>query len=187
MAITFLMLSKEFMLDVVSSEDEHLRAKSLARRLRRQFQELDESGKKYYRVLMTLLQSYEMAQRDETLKSINTGADFATFLMAQHQLSQVEMASIAQVSKQHFNDFIKGRRPLPLRARQLLGRQFAVSPSVFEVELIQYTQGSALSPLTTQSEFIGVKEELSDSLKSVSEAIEPKSGTLTTKKKSRKH
>lgn len=176
MAITFLMLAKEFMLDVISSEEDYLRAKSLARRLRREFQELDETGKKYYRVLMTLLQSYEMAKRDETLKTINTGADFAAFLMAQHQLSQVEMASIAQVSKQHFNDFIKSRRPLPLMARQLLGRRFAVSPSVFEVELIDYGQRSNSSQQAAQSEFIGVQEELSDSVGNLYQSSDPKSG-----------
>lgn len=116
----------------ITNKEEHKAAKEMILSLTRMDGQLLPVQVGYAKVLIQLIQTYESGLVGDFFDGV-TGSEVLEYLLNEHEMSQIEAAEIAGVSKQNLNDFLKGRRGLPKEARMKLAKRFKLKAQVFEL------------------------------------------------------
>jgi len=116
----------------ITNKKQHDAAKKMIVDLTRRDGELSPVEVGYAKVLVQLIQAYESRFVGDFFESVS-GCEVLEYLLNEHAMTQTEAAEIAGVSKQNLNDFLKGRRGLPKKARLELAKRFKVDAAVFDL------------------------------------------------------
>lgn len=116
----------------ITNKKEHNAAKKMIVDLTRRDGELSPVEVGYAKVLVQLIQAYESRLISDFFEGVS-GCEVLEYLLNEHAMTQTEAAEIAGVSKQNMNDYLKGRRGLPKKARIDLAKRFKVDAAVFDL------------------------------------------------------
>jgi len=128
----YMELVTRFPLLPIASKAEHSGAKQMILELSKRDGQLSGVEIGYGKVLVQLIQAYELQQVKDFFSSLS-GCEALEYLLNEHQMKQTAAAEIAGISKQNMHDFLKGRRGLTKEARIQLAKHFKVNPEVFEL------------------------------------------------------
>ena len=114
----------------ITTKRMHASAKKMMIELTKKDGELSAAEIGYGKVLTQLIENYEQQLVGNFFQDVS-GEDLLKYLCNEHQLKQSEIATIAGISKQNLNDYLKGRRGLSKKACLRLAAHFKLNPEVF--------------------------------------------------------
>jgi antitoxin component HigA of HigAB toxin-antitoxin module len=115
----------------ITNKKQHNAAKKMIVELTKKDGHLSKAEIGYGQILTQLIRAYEQQRVGIFFENVN-GSEALEYLLDEHQMTQTRAATIAGISKQNLNDFLKGRRGLNREARARLAAHFKVNAQVFE-------------------------------------------------------
>ncbi|MBY0357076.1 MAG: hypothetical protein K2W82_03670 [Candidatus Obscuribacterales bacterium] len=122
----------------IESDEQHKAAMEAMDDIMARDSELTPEEVGYAKILVKLIQEWETVKTAGAFRHV-PGNEILEFLLEQNNMTQVEAASIAGISKQKLNDFLKGRQGLTKEARTKLANRFKLKPEIFDITVVRAT------------------------------------------------
>lgn len=138
MITKYMKLIERWPLLPIESDEQHKAAMEAMDDIMARDSELTPEEVGYAKILVKLIQEWETTKTAGAFPDV-PGNEILEFLLEQNNMTQVEAAGIAGISKQKLNDFLKGRQGLTKEARTKLANRFKLKPEIFDITVVRAT------------------------------------------------